>query len=98
MSEIANGIIMGLFCEQCGEYMDDLAPGCPRSCESCSPYVIRYLVEKDGVIEKHDHITLPGCIQRFKTLTQTKLIIDTLDRMGRYNGKGFLIKRIKERG
>lgn len=35
MGEIAEMIILGVLCEQCGGYIDDDVPGYPRACEDC---------------------------------------------------------------
>ena len=35
MGEIADAIINGLLCEQCGCLIDGEEPGYPRSCEEC---------------------------------------------------------------
>ncbi len=34
MSE-ADDILDGMFCQFCGEYLEDEAPGYPRSCKDC---------------------------------------------------------------
>ena len=36
MGEIAEAMIDGLFCEQCGELIDGESVGYPRSCDQCS--------------------------------------------------------------
>ena len=35
MGEIADAMLEGIFCEQCGEYLGEDAPGHPRLCEAC---------------------------------------------------------------
>jgi hypothetical protein len=35
MGEIAEMIINGLLCEQCGSFIDDEEPVHPRKCEDC---------------------------------------------------------------
>lgn len=37
MGEIAEAMINGLFCEQCGSYIDGNEPGYPRKCSDCKP-------------------------------------------------------------
>ena len=36
MGDIAEAMIGGLFCEQCGQVIDGEEPGFPRTCDSCS--------------------------------------------------------------
>ncbi len=41
MGEIADDLIDGVFCQQCGEYIDDeeseqCGPGHPRNCTGCN--------------------------------------------------------------
>jgi hypothetical protein len=36
MGEIADALINGLMCEQCGIYLDGDQPGYPRCCEDCA--------------------------------------------------------------
>jgi hypothetical protein len=35
MGEIADAMINGLFCEQCGVFLDGEEPGYPRKCDNC---------------------------------------------------------------
>lgn len=35
MGDIAEMIIMGIMCEQCGVFLEGDAPGFPRRCECC---------------------------------------------------------------
>lgn len=35
MGEIADGLIDGLLCVDCGEYIDGDEPGHPRKCKGC---------------------------------------------------------------
>lgn len=35
MGQVADDIIAGLLCEQCGSYIDGDMPGYPRSCDDC---------------------------------------------------------------
>lgn len=36
MGEAADDILIGLCCQACGSYMDDMeAPGYPRTCDDC---------------------------------------------------------------
>lgn len=35
MGEIADMVLDGILCEQCGEYIDDPGPGYPRLCAGC---------------------------------------------------------------
>lgn len=35
MGDIANAMLDGTFCQQCGEYIDGTAPGYPRTCGGC---------------------------------------------------------------
>lgn len=37
MGEIAEAMINGLFCQQCGAYIDGQEPGYPRNCDDCKP-------------------------------------------------------------
>ncbi len=43
MGEIADSIIYGLLCQDCGAYIDGDEPGFPRSCPMCA-------VDDDGSI------------------------------------------------
>lgn len=35
MGDIADAILGGLFCQVCGELIDEEEPGYPRTCEGC---------------------------------------------------------------
>lgn len=35
MGEMADAVLDGEFCQICGEYLDDYAPGYPRTCAGC---------------------------------------------------------------
>lgn len=35
LSEITDLIMLGILCEQCGEYIDEEIPGMPRKCKGC---------------------------------------------------------------
>lgn len=35
MGEMADGMIDGLFCQECGDFIDGDEPGFPRTCENC---------------------------------------------------------------
>lgn len=35
MGDIAEAILDGLFCQVCGEVIDEESPGYPRTCEGC---------------------------------------------------------------
>lgn len=37
MGHVAEMILIGMFCEQCGSFMDGETPGFPRKCDDCSP-------------------------------------------------------------
>ncbi len=37
MGEIANAMLEGLFCEECGQLIDGEQPGYPRKCDDCKP-------------------------------------------------------------
>jgi hypothetical protein len=37
MGEVAEMMIDGTLCEQCGEFLDGESPGYPRSCTGCDP-------------------------------------------------------------
>ena len=47
MGEIADMILMGFICQQCGMPIDEGATGFPRCCEDCT---------QDDKIEKHRQI------------------------------------------
>ena len=51
MGEIAEMVLDGLLCEQCGEYIGDgLDAGYPRLCAACA-------VEAEEEAEETDHVT-----------------------------------------
>lgn len=50
MGEIADAMISGLFCEQCGCYIDGEEPGYPRQCAGC---------QRDDVDESEEETELP---------------------------------------
>lgn len=65
MGEIAEMILVGILCEQCGIFINDgVIPGHPRTCESCKDWK----VFMDGLdikglakyIQHHLHNYLPG--------------------------------------
>lgn len=35
MGEIADAMVEGLFCEECGAWIDGEEPGYPRKCDNC---------------------------------------------------------------
>lgn len=37
MGEIADAMINGFYCEECGAFIDGKEPGYPRKCGSCQP-------------------------------------------------------------
>jgi Fe2+ or Zn2+ uptake regulation protein len=37
MGQIADDIINGLLCQECGQFIDFEEPGFPRTCEDCDP-------------------------------------------------------------
>lgn len=37
MGKIADNMLIGLLCDQCGSFIDGTFPGYPRSCDDCKP-------------------------------------------------------------
>lgn len=57
--------------------------------------MITYDVIVGDKTTSHDYKTIWTFLERYKTPVQSNIIIDTLDRLGRYKDKEFLIKRVK---
>lgn len=49
MGEIADMIIDGILCEQCGQYIDEECGGYPRTCEDCKAEERREALRRKGV-------------------------------------------------
>lgn len=46
MGDIADMMLEGILCEQCGVYIDDRPPGHPRLCRACARDEARRELEK----------------------------------------------------
>lgn len=57
--------------------------------------MITYDVLVGNETTSHDYKTIWDFLELHKTPTQANLIVETLDRLGRYKDKDFLIKRVK---
>ena len=60
MGEIADGILDGVFCEGCGEYLED-ETGYPRRCSSCQSFE-KYDRNRKTLKTKQ---TCPHCNRKF---------------------------------
>lgn len=49
MGEIADDMVNGLICEQCGTFIDGREPGYPRRCADCKKEKVTVLINEKGV-------------------------------------------------
>lgn len=64
MGEIADMMIDGEVCEECGEFFDDEAPGYPRKCSACRKTDVQ--IRRQNFIQSIK-MTCPECKKTVKT-------------------------------
>jgi hypothetical protein len=71
MGEIAEAIISGLFCQGCGEVIDDTEPGYARFCRGCQPTPRGY-VSKAKPRGAHGNVLVLGnkLVKRLRMITE----------------------------